>query len=82
MIIVFEIGPIGCYPLIVGRDKPEGLCANELNDMISLFNGKLYYKLVELSSALEGTNFFLAKTFRLIYEMVEHPYNYGKASIH
>lgn len=58
---MFEIDLIGCYPVMTGRVKPKGWFVNELNDMIILFNGKLYYKLIEIMpSTLEGTSFFIA----------------------
>ncbi|KAI4318131.1 hypothetical protein L6164_025937 [Bauhinia variegata] len=77
MILVFEIGPIGCYPIIVGSDKPPGWCLDELNDIICTFNGKLYHKLTELASTLEGSTFILAKIYKQIYDIVEYPDKHG-----
>ncbi|RYQ91865.1 hypothetical protein Ahy_B09g097905 [Arachis hypogaea] len=74
--IVFEIGPVGCYPVVRQKLGESEECSEELNSMIAVFNGKLYYELVALASKLPGTRFIIAKTFRVIYDMAENPFKY------
>ncbi|MED6173420.1 hypothetical protein PIB30_059094, partial [Stylosanthes scabra] len=76
-IIVFEIGPVGCYPVVHQKlNESDEYCSEELNRMVTVFNGKLYFELVKLASKLPGTRFTIAKTFRVIYDMAEQPHKY------
>jgi phospholipase/lecithinase/hemolysin len=76
--VLFELGPIGCYPLVGKRGEQNGKCLQELNTILAAFNAKLYYKLTDIASSFEGTTFIVAQTFKLIYDMVENPSKYGK----
>lgn len=77
--VLFELGPIGCFPLVRKKDEQNTRCLQELNTMLTVFNAKLYYKLTDIASSLVGTTFIIAQTFKLIYDMVENPIKYGKA---
>jgi hypothetical protein len=55
--LVFDLGPIGCFPLVHNKIEGKVSCLKELNTMITMFNGKLYYMLMDLTSLLDGTTF-------------------------
>lgn len=78
-ILMFEIGPLGCTPLVVSKMKPDDKCVEVVNSMVTMFNGKLYFKLMDLTNSLKGLTFYLALTYRLLYDMVENPTRFGKA---
>ncbi|KAH7522046.1 GDSL esterase/lipase 7 [Ziziphus jujuba] len=82
-ILMFEIGPLGCTPLVVSKMKPDDKCVEVVNSMVTMFNGKLYFKLMDLTNSLKGLTFYLALTYRLLYDMVENPTRFGlKNSTH
>ena len=76
--VVFEIGPLGCYPAILKSHKPETKCANEINQMVSIFNLKLEQTVKTLRSIQIDATIIVAKTYSLIFYMVERPSSYGK----
>lgn len=76
-IIVFELAPIGCYPKVVQSVKPKTKCADEVNNIVSIFNSLLDAKVKELGYTLNGTTFVVAKTYQLIYHMIQNPSVYG-----
>lgn len=76
---MFEIGPLGCIPLVVSEVKPDDKCVEVVNSMVTMFNGKLYFKLIDLTNSIKGLTFYLAQTYRLLYDMVENPARFGKA---
>ena len=78
-ILMFEIAPLGCTPFLVSKVKPDGRCVEAVNSMVTQFNGKLYFKLIDLASSLEGMTFYLAQTYRLLCDIVENPDRFGKA---
>ncbi|KAF3457860.1 hypothetical protein FNV43_RR02520 [Rhamnella rubrinervis] len=76
-ILMFDIAPLGCTPFLVSRVKPDGLCVDVVNSMVTQFNGKLYFKLIDLASSLKGMTFYIAQTYRLVYDIVENPDRFG-----
>jgi hypothetical protein len=76
-IVLFELGPIGCFPMVRKKGEQNARCDEDLNTVLTVFNGKLYYKLTDIASSLVGTTFIIAQTFKLIYDMVENPFEYG-----
>lgn len=79
--LVFDLGPIGCFPLVHNKIEGKVSCLKELNTMITMFNGKLYYMLMDLTSLFDGTTLVVAQTYKLIYDMILNPFTYGKTSI-
>ncbi|GMY27074.1 GDSL esterase/lipase 7-like [Fagus crenata] len=75
--LVFDLGPIGCFPLVHNKIEGKVSCLKELNTMITVFNGKLYYMLMDLTSLLDGTTLVVAQTYKLIYDMILNPFTYG-----
>ncbi|XP_058183546.1 GDSL esterase/lipase 7-like [Rhododendron vialii] len=75
--LIFEIGPLGCLPYIINKFNPRDRCFEDANKLASIFNEKLETKLKELSGKLKGSTFVTAKTFHLIKDIVENPFDYG-----
>ncbi|KAI7993258.1 GDSL esterase/lipase 7 [Camellia lanceoleosa] len=76
-IIIFQIGPLGCFPYIINKLKPESRCDEDVNKLVSIFNDKLDATLKELSQKLVGSTFVIARTFDLMKSMIEYPFNFG-----
>ncbi|KAI8539324.1 hypothetical protein RHMOL_Rhmol09G0173400 [Rhododendron molle] len=53
-------------------------CFEDANKLASIFNEKLETKLKELSGKLKGSTFVTARTFHLIKDIVENPFDYGR----
>lgn len=47
--MLFELGPIGWFPLVMNKAEQNVSCQEELNTMPTMFNGKLYFKLMDLN---------------------------------
>ena len=75
--IVFEIGPIGCIPAITRLKKPNGPCAEDINQMTILFNKQLAPMLLNLTSTLQHSSFILGSVNWLGYEAAITPSKYG-----
>ncbi|KAI7995056.1 GDSL esterase/lipase 7 [Camellia lanceoleosa] len=76
-IVIFQVGPLGCFPYIINKVKPRSRCAEDVNKLVSGFNDKLNAKLIELTKTLHGSKFVTVKTFNLIRSMIENPTDYG-----
>lgn len=79
--VVFEIPPLGCYPIVLERIKSNTRCVENVNNMVTIFNDKLGAKVKELSSTLKDTTIILAKTYELVYDMINNSSTYGNTSI-
>ena len=82
-IVMFEIGPIGCIPSITRklRNKHNGQCVEEINQVVSLFNQGLPALLKKLTSTLQGSTFVLGQANFLGYDAIKHPSKYGKNNL-
>ena len=78
--VVFEIPPIGCYPIVLENVKSNTRCAENVNNMVSIFNDKLQQKVKELSSTSKDSTIILARTYDLVYDMVNNSSAYGNTS--
>jgi phospholipase/lecithinase/hemolysin len=76
-IVVFEIGPIGCYPASLKVFTPRTKCAEHINDMVAIFNRKLHRKIEALRSQLKDATILVAEMYGLIKDMIERPSSYG-----
>lgn len=81
-IVVFEIGPLGCYPGSLKIFNPQTTCVDDINKMVSIFNTKLNRKVEELRPTLEGANIIIANVFKLIMDMIDKPSSYGNILIY
>ncbi|KAF7132906.1 hypothetical protein RHSIM_Rhsim09G0121300 [Rhododendron simsii] len=79
--LVFQVGPLGCYPYVINKVKPSSRCAEDVNSLVSIFNEKLDVKLKELSEKLDGSAFVTARIFDLIKSMILRPSDYGFAEM-
>lgn len=76
--VTFEIGPIGCIPSIIKKNKEKGKCAEEINELASYFNQRLGLMLKTLTSSLQGSTFVLGQANWLGYDAINNPSKYGK----
>lgn len=75
---MFEIGPIGCIPLVAKTHEHTGQCFEETNQLASYFNNRLPAVLNNLTYTLQGSIFVLGHANWLGYDAVLHPSKYGK----
>nr|POE66855.1 hypothetical protein CFP56_52697 [Quercus suber] len=64
--VVFEIGAIGCLPVMLNTPQPmppNTRFLDQVNSLVSIYNAKLAAKLNELGSFLKCSKFVLAKAF-------------------
>lgn len=80
---MFEIGPIGCIPSITrkGRNKHNGQCVEEVNQIVSLFNQRLPALFKNFTSTLQGSTFVLGQANFLGNDAIKHPSKYGKNNL-
>ncbi|KAI3877434.1 hypothetical protein MKX03_026491 [Papaver bracteatum] len=77
--VVYGIGALGCLPVILANvnPKPTTPCAENVNNLVNLFNNGLAAKLQQLTSSLKGSTFVRADTFAEIYAQFQDPVKYG-----
>ena len=75
--VLFELGPIGCIPSTIRKQKHSGKCVENTNQVISFFNKKLTGMLRNLTSTLQGSNFVLGHANWLGYDAFINPSKYG-----
>ncbi|XP_058183551.1 GDSL esterase/lipase At4g16230-like [Rhododendron vialii] len=75
--VVFQLGPLGCWPYVLNKVKSTNNCAEDVNKLVSTFNEKLGAEVKELSEKLEGSSFVTARIFDLIRSMIQNPKDYG-----
>lgn len=76
-IVVFEIGPIGCYPASLKVFEPQTKCAEDINEMVMIFNRNLHIKIEALRSKLKDATILKAEMYGLIRDMIDRPSSYG-----
>ncbi|KAI3994097.1 hypothetical protein MKX01_012354 [Papaver californicum] len=56
---VYGIGALGCLPVILANVNPKSTtpCAENVNNLVNIFNNGLAAKLQQLTSSLEGSTF-------------------------
>lgn len=77
-IVVSEIGPIGCVPAITSQNKHKGKCVEHKNRLVAEYNSMLPAMLQNLTSSLQGSSFLNGHAYRLAYDAIINPSNYGK----
>lgn len=77
-IVVSEIGPIGCVPAITSQNKHKGKCVEHKNQLVAEYNSMLPAMLRNLTSSLQGSSFLNGHAYRLAYDAIINPSNYGK----
>ncbi|KAK7842782.1 hypothetical protein CFP56_013415 [Quercus suber] len=66
--VVFEIGAIGCLPVMLNTPQPmppKTRFLDQVNSLVSIYNAKLAAKLNELGSFLKAQSLFLQKLLDL-----------------
>ncbi|XP_075521107.1 GDSL esterase/lipase 7-like isoform X4 [Primulina tabacum] len=75
--VVFQISRIGCYPELVEKFKSKDKCAENVNNMVTLFNKKMEYQLGHLTFILRRSYFMTANVYNLTRDILDDPYPYG-----
>ncbi|KAI3924380.1 hypothetical protein MKW98_032581 [Papaver atlanticum] len=77
--VVYGIGALGCLPVILANinPKPTTPCAENVNNLINIFNNGLAAKLQQLTSSLKGSTFVRADAYTEIYAQFQDPVKYG-----
>ncbi|MCL7030295.1 hypothetical protein MKW94_004170 [Papaver nudicaule] len=76
--VVFELGPIGCAPGVVGSATTP--CNEKLNNLVNIFNMGLPNMTQELTSAYKGSNYVHGLVFKRSYEQNQSPAKYDIAA--
>ncbi|KAK6928040.1 GDSL lipase/esterase [Dillenia turbinata] len=74
---VFEIGPLGCTPTYIKNYGTGYGCVEDINRMVTYFNGKLKIMLRNLTSTLRGSSFVLNPAYSFTYDAIKNPTKYG-----
>ncbi|KAI3924377.1 hypothetical protein MKW98_032578 [Papaver atlanticum] len=77
--VVYGIGALGCLPVILANvnPKPTTPCAENVNNLINIFNNGLASKLQQLTSSLKGSTFVSADAYTESYAQFQDPVKYG-----
>ncbi|KAI3877436.1 hypothetical protein MKX03_026493 [Papaver bracteatum] len=77
--VVYGIGALGCLPVILANvnPKPTTPCAENVNNLINIFNNGLASKLEQLTSSLKGSTFVRADAYTESYAQFQDPVKYG-----
>ncbi|XP_042480038.1 GDSL esterase/lipase 7-like [Macadamia integrifolia] len=75
--LVFNIASIGCTPALLYSKKLTSGCAEDVNQLISLYNEGLPDMLQNLTSSLQGSNFVLGEFYASSYDSNQNPSKYG-----
>lgn len=79
MILVANVGPIGCIPNQRDANPSSGnSCANSPNLVAQSFNTKLRGLITELRTQFEDSNFLYADTFRIVQDITQNNASYGE----
>ncbi|KAL5556153.1 hypothetical protein UlMin_038389 [Ulmus minor] len=62
--MVFEVGPIGCYPFKMKKYNSGTKCVDEVNNMIRIYNQRLDNKIRKLMRTY-NTNFVIVRVYNL-----------------
>ncbi|MCL7050414.1 hypothetical protein MKW94_014875 [Papaver nudicaule] len=73
--VVYGIGALGCLPVILANvyPKPTTPCAENVNNLINIFNNGLAAKLQQLSSSLKDSTFVRADAYAESYAQFQDP---------
>ncbi|KAL5556732.1 hypothetical protein UlMin_038968, partial [Ulmus minor] len=59
--MVFEVGPIGCYPFKMKKYNSVTKCVDEVNNMVRIYNQRLDNKIRKLMRTYNNTNFVMVR---------------------
>ncbi|KAK6928038.1 GDSL lipase/esterase, partial [Dillenia turbinata] len=74
---IFEIGPLGCLPMVIKMFGTGDGCVEDINQMVTYFNGELKIMLSNLTSTLQGSSFVLNPAYSFTYDAIKNPTKYG-----
>ncbi|KAK6928153.1 GDSL lipase/esterase [Dillenia turbinata] len=78
---MFEVGPLGCYPLVIDMVRPESVCAKDINEMVQYFNTQLGDAVAQLNYRFQDATFYLIQIYDFLFKLVQHPVKYGLREI-
>ncbi|KAL8471855.1 hypothetical protein ACS0TY_029190 [Phlomoides rotata] len=76
-VVISEIGPIGCMPIMTRLLKQYNVCVEEVNEFAIIFNKQLAPLLRNLTSTLRGSSFILGRIYGVTYDAIINPSKYG-----
>ncbi|KAJ6707557.1 GDSL-LIKE LIPASE/ACYLHYDROLASE-RELATED [Salix viminalis] len=76
-VVMYEIGPIGCIPSMTRKNKHDGKCVEESNQLVAYFNENLLGMLQNLTSTLPNSIFVRGHAHWLGYDAIMNPSKYG-----
>ncbi|PNT40693.2 hypothetical protein POPTR_004G112700v4 [Populus trichocarpa] len=76
-VVMYEIGPIGCIPSMTRKNKHNGKCVEESNQLVAYFNDNLLGMLQNLTSTLPNSIFVRGHAHWLGYDAIINPSKYG-----
>ncbi|MED6218074.1 hypothetical protein PIB30_023609 [Stylosanthes scabra] len=76
------VGPLGCIPNQVSRGLfPTGVCKDDVNAMVILFNDRLKFLVDELNTQYNGSSIFVyGNSYAAILNIIQDPTAYGFAT--
>jgi hypothetical protein len=77
-VIVTGTGPLGCVPAELALHSQNGECASELMRAMNLFNSQLMDMVRGLNRDIGADVFVTANTYRMNFDYLSNPQNYGK----
>ncbi|KAJ4977849.1 hypothetical protein NE237_008629 [Protea cynaroides] len=75
--VVFNIPPIGCTPALINKENITSGCAEDVNQLVSLYNKGFPSMLQELSTSLQGSTFVQGDIFASSLVLSQNLTNYG-----
>ncbi|XP_043688879.1 GDSL esterase/lipase 7-like isoform X1 [Telopea speciosissima] len=75
--VVFNIMALGCTPAELYIKNLTSGCAEDVNQIVSLYNEGLPDMLQELNASLQCSTFVLGDIYGFIYDLSQNPYKYG-----
>ncbi|XP_042487903.1 GDSL esterase/lipase 7-like [Macadamia integrifolia] len=75
--VVFNVTPLGCTPAELYLKNLTSGCAEDVNQLVSLYNEGLPDMLQELNTSLQGSTFVLGDIYGFLYDLSQNPYKYG-----
>ncbi|XP_010265554.1 PREDICTED: GDSL esterase/lipase At1g71691-like [Nelumbo nucifera] len=74
--VVAGLGLMGCIPNILAQDQ-NGRCSDTVNQLVLPFNSNVKTMINNLNADLPGAKFIYIDVYRMFYDILTRPTNYG-----
>ncbi|RYR44761.1 hypothetical protein Ahy_A08g041041 isoform C [Arachis hypogaea] len=73
------VGPLGCIPNQISKGLfPSGMCVDDVNAMVGIFNDRLRSLVDELNTQYNGSSIFVyGNTYAALTQIIQDPIAYG-----